>query len=105
CAKARPPCPRALREPNAREAGVYQPWAGRGEAESPSSSSATELRRARYENITGTTNRDSSVDEVSPPTTANASGRLEDAASPSPSAVGRSPMMVAKLVMAIGTKR
>src|SRR5512140_1646416 len=62
-------------------------------------------RRASSVNMVGTRNKDRNVDELSPPTTASASGRFEAVAGSSPSAVGKSPMMVAKLVIMMGMNR
>ena len=63
------------------------------------------LTRASAMKITGTRNSDSSVDDVSPPTTASASGRFASAPRSSPIAVGMRPITVASEVIAIGTNR
>ncbi len=56
-------------------------------------------------NITGTRKSESSVLDVRPPTTASARGWFASVPASRASAVGTSPTIVARLVMAMGTKR
>ena len=60
---------------------------------------------AKKRNITGTRKSERIVDEVSPPTTASASGWFASEPCSRPIAVGMRPMTVARLVIAMGTKR
>ncbi len=55
--------------------------------------------------MTGTRKSERIVDDVSPPTTARAIGWFASEPRSSPMAVGTRPMMVARLVMAMGTNR
>ena len=82
---------------------LMSPGAPRASASRRRSGAGARLAISR--NITGTRNSDSTVDDVSPPTTASASGWFDSVPASRPSAVGSRPMTVARLVIAIGMKR
>src|SRR5262249_34590412 len=76
-----------------------------GDEDTLDHASTSSGRFARNMNIGGRRKRERIVDEVRPPTTASASGWFASVPFSSASAVGTSPMIVARLVIAIGTKR
>src|SRR6266849_5166649 len=72
---------------------------------SDASCSAGRRNRSRSEYSAGTRKRVNTVETVSPPMTARASGRFVSLPSPMPSAIGTRPTMVAMVVMRIGRSR
>src|ERR1035438_1364498 len=96
------------RSPGASRERLHSPKGqldGTGFAIAPVDGSTGAVRFAIRVNIAGTRKRESSVDDVSPPTTVSASGWFASVPRSRPVAVGTSPMIVARLVIAIGMNR